>query len=183
MSINVVANSDFSQYSGFFPTEESIITGYLAAAQRVVEDYLGYPLVRSKHFYYKRQLFDSTGILLDNLPVRSIGEFTINGCAPECWDGSFREWGLEYPVRYNDMVYVEYFAGYGTQTATGWDFSDLDPIIRMTILRIASLIHQESQGNIGTTGANLGGVSRTFTNYTNYDKFLKPLNSLRVYPL
>ena len=50
----------------------------------------------------------------------------------------------------------------------------------MTILQIASLMLEESGGNIGITGKTMAENSRTFINYTNYDKWLKKLDPLRI---
>jgi len=53
--------------------------------------------------------------------------------------------------------------------------------IVLTILRIAALLESESNQNIGITGktfAESGG--RTFTNYTNFNKFLFPISRYRL---
>jgi hypothetical protein len=39
---------------------------------------------------------------------------------------------------------------------------------------------QESDGNIGITGKSMSEDSRTYINYTNYDKWLKKLDALRI---
>lgn len=52
--------------------------------------------------------------------------------------------------------------------------------IKSAILRIAALKLMESNGNIGLTGKSYSDNSRSFLNYTNYNKYLTDLWSLRV---
>ena len=47
--------------------------------------------------------------------------------------------------------------------------------IRMAVLRIASLMLAEQGGNIGVTSKSFSDQTRTFVNYSNYNKFLQPL--------
>ena len=49
----------------------------------------------------------------------------------------------------------------------------------MAILRIASLMLSEQGGNIGVTSKSFSDQSRTFVNYSNYNKFLNPLSIYR----
>jgi len=53
--------------------------------------------------------------------------------------------------------------------------------IKITILRIAALLENESGGNIGITGNSFeNGGTRTFVNYTNFGKFLHPISNHRL---
>ena len=45
----------------------------------------------------------------------------------------------------------------------------------MAVLRIASLMLAEQGGNIGVTSKSFSDQTRTFVNYSNYNKFLQPL--------
>jgi len=57
----------------------------------------------------------------------------------------------------------------------------IPPEIISTILRIAALLQTESDGNIGITGKSFGDSgSRTFTNFTNFHKFLFPISRYRL---
>ena len=50
-----------------------------------------------------------------------------------------------------------------------------------TILRIASLLQSESESNIGVTSKSFGDSgSRSFVNYTNFNKFLLPISRYRL---
>ena len=53
--------------------------------------------------------------------------------------------------------------------------------IILTILRIAALLESESNQNIGVTSKTFtDSGSRTFTNYTNFNKFLFPISKYRL---
>jgi hypothetical protein len=53
-------------------------------------------------------------------------------------------------------------------------------VIVVSILRIATLMLSETGGNIGLTGKSFADNSRTFVNYSNYRKYLAPLDSMRI---
>jgi hypothetical protein len=57
----------------------------------------------------------------------------------------------------------------------------LPNIIKLTGLRIAALLQTEGDNNIGVTGKSFGDSgSRTFVNYTNFDKYLLPISKHRL---
>jgi len=61
------------------------------------------------------------------------------------------------------------------------DGNAVPPVIKSAIVRIAALMFQETNGNIGITGKNFGeSGSRTFTNYVNYQKYLMPISNYRL---
>lgn len=183
--INIVSNATFSEYSGYYPGDSTStrISQYLSTAQQVVESYLGYKLVKAEYTEKHRMHWDSEAVLLNNLPVKSVSTFKVNDSVVSASDYTVKYYGIEYPLKSGDKYEVTYTAGYGTLTEGVWDFSDADPAIVSTILRIAALLHAESEGNIGFTGTNLGNSSRTFVNYTSYQKYLTPINGFRVYPV
>ena len=53
-------------------------------------------------------------------------------------------------------------------------------VIKLSIMRIATLMLSETNGNIGLTGKSFADNSRTFINYSNYKKYLEPLDGLRI---
>jgi hypothetical protein len=58
---------------------------------------------------------------------------------------------------------------------------DVPPILKQTILRIATLLLTEADNNIGITSKQFGDSGgRTFINYTNFDKYLNPLSRYRL---
>lgn len=52
-------------------------------------------------------------------------------------------------------------------------------IIKLTIKRIATLLLMEAGENIGVTSKSMPDNSRTFINYTNYFKYLRPIQNYR----
>jgi len=78
---------------------------------------------------------------------------------------------------------VEGYLGYDPEAhpqSELWGTDVLPASIKLSILRIATLMLQETGGNIGLTGKSFGDNSRTFINYSNYRKYLQPLDPIRL---
>lgn len=60
-----------------------------------------------------------------------------------------------------------------------WNADNMPALIKETILRIASLMLMEAGENIGLTGKSFSDNSRSFVSYTNYDKYLRPIQNFR----
>ena len=56
---------------------------------------------------------------------------------------------------------------------------DVPELVRLTVLRIATLMLMEAGENIGVTGKSFADNSRSFISYTNYAKYLYPLQTFR----
>ena len=52
-------------------------------------------------------------------------------------------------------------------------------LVRLTVLRIGTLMLMEAGENIGVTGKSFADNSRSFISYTNYSKYLNPLQTFR----
>ena len=52
-------------------------------------------------------------------------------------------------------------------------------LVRLTVLRIGTLMLMEAGENIGITGKSFADNSRSFISYTNYSKYLNPLQTFR----
>ena len=52
-------------------------------------------------------------------------------------------------------------------------------LVSITILRIATLMLMEAVENIGVSGKSFSDNSRSFISYTNYSKYLNPLQTYR----
>jgi hypothetical protein len=68
----------------------------------------------------------------------------------------------------------------GFEAEEKWEATEIPEVVRLSILRVATLMLSESGGNIGLTGKSFDGNSRTFINYSNYRKYLQPLDPLRT---
>lgn len=60
-----------------------------------------------------------------------------------------------------------------------WQPSEVPEVVRLTILRIATLMLMEGGENIGVSGKSFADNTRTFISYTNYMKYLSPLQTYR----
>ncbi len=62
---------------------------------------------------------------------------------------------------------------------TKWEQNAIPSLIKTTILRIATLMLMEAGENIGISGKSFADNSRSFISYTNYSKYLSPLQTFR----
>ncbi len=60
-----------------------------------------------------------------------------------------------------------------------WTDGAVPEVVKLTILRIATLMLMEGGENIGVTGKSFADNSRTFIQYTNYMKYLTPIQTYR----
>lgn len=174
----IVSVTDFDTYSGNMETSTEVValkTTILTASQQVVEEYLGFSIESSERTDTVSGIGQSK-LYLYALPITTVSSILLSGQEVSASEYSIGDRYLRlnsgvWPVGI-DNVEVEYTAG--------WSASTLPAIIKMTILQIASLMLQETEGNIGITGKSFSENSRTFINYTNFDKWLKKLDVYRV---
>lgn len=62
---------------------------------------------------------------------------------------------------------------------TKWEQNAVPALVKTTILRIATLMLMEAGENIGISGKSFADNSRSFISYTNYSKYLNPLQTFR----
>lgn len=62
---------------------------------------------------------------------------------------------------------------------TKWQPEETPYVIKLTTIRIASLMLEESGGNIGISSKSFADSSRTFISYANYKKYLSPIDTYR----
>lgn len=74
---------------------------------------------------------------------------------------------------------VDGYLGYDSESRWSENPTDRPMSISLSILRIATLMLMEAGGNIGLTGKSFSDNSRTFVSYSNYRKYLQPLDSIR----
>lgn len=169
-----VTIDQFNEYTNNYE-DSNLKSSYIDAAEQVVKDYLGYDPEIKEYSEYVSGIGD-TKLYLNAQPVLMVNELRINDtelpiedftCSGQTIYSVDRR--TAFPAGYNN-IYVSYVAGY----------DDVPGIIQLSILRIASLMLQEAGGNIGLTGKAFGDNSRTFINYSNYEKYLKPLDGIRI---
>lgn len=170
----LVTIDQFNEYSSNY--EDALVKDiFIESAETMVKEYLGYDPTRQT-YHQNISGIGSSRLYLNAQPIVSITSLKIDGVEQSVEDYEvsdfyiYRVDGTESFTSGIDNVEVEYIAGY----------SVIPSSIKLTILRIASLLLQESNGNIGLTGKSFADNSRTFINYADYKKYLKPLDSLKV---
>lgn len=174
----LVSLAEFATYSGDYEDDEKVIKlkiQLLQSAQSVVESYLNYSLSSGLHID-SHIGFNNAVIYLNNKPVSAVNSVTVND--KEFYDYDFNCESIfrtdNKTFRDDDKVVIEYET----------NINAVPPLVKTTILRIATLMLQESGENIGITGKSASdGMSRTYISYSNYDKYLKPLEKYRVFKL
>lgn len=169
----------FCTYTNNYESSEEVDAlkmQYLVSAREVVQNYLGYRL--DIHDVTEYHVFTgSNDFYLRECPPIEVYSVKVNG---ESLPAPFYSLRGDH-VRLNDCchchhgeVEIQYCAG----------FRKIPDLITQTILRIASLLQTESNSNIGITSRSYGtDGSRSFLNFTSFEKYLQPLYPFRTYKL
>ena len=158
----VLTKEELQDYTGVeFEDGNNIADLFIGSAQNIVENYLGYS-IESKEYTKHFELHDSNVIKVGVKNITNVAEITIDGTPVEDYYIDDDKIILKQPVT-SDNIIIKFTAGFST---------DLPAIIKLTVLRIAALLQTESNNNIGISGKSSMDGSRTFINYTNYDKYL-----------
>ena len=95
---------------------------------------------------------------------------TIKNDIPFLIGNNYKVLDDDYYFTRNAKVVIAYTAGWAT----------IPNAIKLATLRIAALMYDEAHGNIGITGKQFADLSKQFINYSNYDKYLRPLSRYRA---
>ena len=158
----VVTKEELLGFTGIeFESGNNIAELFIGAAQNIVENYLGYE-VESKEYIKHFELHSSNVIRCGVKNITAVKEITVDGILVENYYIDDDKIILKQPV-ISDNIIVKFTAGFST---------DLPQIIKLTVLRIAALLQTESNNNIGISGKSFMDGSRTFTNFTDFSKYL-----------
>ena len=158
----VVTKEELLGFTGIeFESGNNIAELFIGAAQNIVENYLGYE-IESKEYIKHFELHSSNVIKCEVKNITAVSEITIDGTLVEDYYIDNDKIILKQPV-ISDNIIVKFTAGFST---------DLPAVIKLTVLRIAALLQTESNNNIGISGKSFMDGSRTFTNFTNFDRYL-----------
>jgi hypothetical protein len=183
--VSYVKIEELKEYSGAHD-EDNLLQNYIDSAEDIVNTYLGYSPTLHNYIHY----FDGTGtheLQLKSKPITHIISIEINGQSIpvsefyNTFNSEFLYYNKIFPSGKRNIK-VEYNAGWGItiddDTANG-DY--LPRIIKMTVLRIASILQSESNSNIGVSSKSFGDSgTRTFINYTDYSKYLLPISIFKI---
>ena len=158
----IVTKEELQGFTGIeFESGNNIAELFIGAAQNIVENYVGYE-VESKEYTKHFALHTSNVIKCGVKNITAVSEITVDGTPVDNYYIDDDKIILKQPV-ISDNIIVTFTAGFST---------DLPQIIKLTVLRIAALLQTESNNNIGISGKSFMDGSRTFTNFTNFDRYL-----------
>ena len=158
----VVTKEELQGFTGVeFESGNNIADLFIGASQNIVENYLGYE-IESKEYTKHFELHSSNIIKCGIKNITVVKEITIDGVPVEDYYIDDDKIILKQPV-ISDNIIVTFTAGFS---------EEVPQIIKLTVLRIAALLQTESNNNIGISGKSFIDGSRTFINYTNFDRYL-----------
>lgn len=158
----IVTKEELQGYTGVeFEVGNNIAELFIGSAQNIVENYLGYE-VESKEYTKHFELHSSNVIKVGVKNITVVSEITVDGAPVEYYYIDDDKIILKQPV-ISDNIIIRFTAGFG---------EDLPAVIKLTVLRIAAILQTESNNNIGISGKSFIDGSRTFTNFTNFDRYL-----------
>lgn len=165
----LVTLTEFNTFMNDYETSvnvDTLKTNCILSAQNIVQNYLNFSLKKQTTKEKFANIYNDF-ICVSGF-ITKINSLTLNGVEINSNDIYFNKHYIKVECYYNYKgieVEIEY--------EVGFDDTDCPEILKLTILQIATLIYMQSNKNIGITGL-LGqdGISRTFINYTNFDKYL-----------
>lgn len=170
--------AQFNAYSGNFNSDTDTValkTNYLMAAEEKVISYLGYDPAQSTRTDIVSGIGDSSLYLkcghIDNVQTLKINGVTVDlSNVTNCLDHLESADGSDIFTQGKNNITCTYVGGWLV----------IPDAIQLCILRIATLLLGESNGNIGVTSRTYEDNSRTFIQYTNWSKYLDAISSYRV---
>jgi hypothetical protein len=183
--MSYVSVDELQKYSNVYG-DYVLQKNYIDSSEGIIKTYLGYsPALHNYH-----QLFDGTGtneLQLKAKPIQTIISVEINGQSIPISDfyfvkdSEFIYYNKTFPQGKRNIK-VEYTAGWGTTIDDDEINSEYLPeIIKMTVLRIATLLQSESDSNIGVTSKSFADSgTRTFINTVNFDKYLIQISNYKL---
>jgi hypothetical protein len=173
--MSYVSVEEFQKYSSVYG-DEVLQQSYVDSVEDIVKNYLGYSPTLHSYTYFglgngsrelqlrARPISTLDSVKIDDVLISNSDFYLLK-------DSEFIYYDKVFPL--DSKIKIEYTAGYLD--------ADLPQIIKMTVLRIASILQAESDGNVGVQSKSFADSgTRTFTNYTNFDKFLLPLSSYKL---
>lgn len=175
----IVELSSFNAYSGNYEDSPEVLLckeTFLKSSEEIVKDYLGFDPELKEYteelegnlkrglWLGARNILEVSSVLLDGHELPT-DEYKLKG------DKLFATSKSQGPFTHG-LFTVTYTAG--------WKTESMPSVIVLSILRLATLMLTEGNGNIGLTGKSFTDNSRTFVNYSNYRKYLQPLDGLRI---
>lgn len=172
----LVTLTEFNTFMNDYETSDNVNalkTNCILSAQKIVQNYLNYELEE------KTILESFTNIYNDFICVKNyitkINSLVLDSVEVNSSNITYDKYYI-YITNYTNYKGIDVKVSYDT----GYNSDTCPELIKLTILQIGTLIYMQTNKNIGITGL-LGqdGISRTFINYTNFDKYLINLNGYK----
>ena len=170
----------FNAYSGNYedsPESTEMKKTFLLSAEEIVSSYLAYHPEEKLYADVTLTGMDKNYVLLPTRPIKELLEITVDGEEIRSDEVLLIDDRIRFKKRSRIFKKKSEIA---VSYKGGWNVDDMPAVIRLSIMRIATLMLSETGGNIGLTGKSFADNSRTFINYSNYKKYLEPLDGLRI---
>lgn len=171
----LITTTELQKFTGVFPEDDFDLQDvYVGSANDTVINYLGYNPEKETYTKY----FDGDGkniLYLPHMHVTSVTSVSIDGAAVNTFIVD------DNKIVLTDGVFSKGIANIQIAYVAGWESVDIPASIKHAALRIAGLMQQEGQNNIGLTGKTIPNEgSRTFYNFTNFNKYLLPISAYKL---
>ena len=177
----ILTITEFNTYSGNYEASEAVValkTSMLKSAQEIVSNHIGFDPESAQRTDWISPIGNNRLYLFAH-PITAVSSVEVNGVSIPATDYTIHDRYL----RLNSGVWPEGEETVKVTYTAGWSASGnnaMPEIIKQTILEIATLKLLQAGENIGVTGKSFGENSRTFINYTNFDKWLKNLDEYKI---
>lgn len=176
----IVTVEAFNAYSGNYEDSVEAVDlkkTFLESAEEIISSYLSYHPEEMQYFDIPLVGTGEQHLLLPTRNIKELLQLSIDGEEINTDEVlllddriRFKNHGCIFPK--GRHVLLSYRGG--------WRNEEMPSVIKLSIMRIATLMISETNGNIGLTGKSFADNSRTFINYSNYKKYLEPLDGLRI---
>jgi len=172
--MSYITIDDLRKYTGSYDEDNATLQICINSAEQIINDYVGFQCEPQEYSITLSGI--GTERLLVNYPIQEITELYIDDVEQSVDEYSINgRWIIRNDGR---SVFTEGINNIRLTFVGG--YTDIPDIFKLTALRIAALLALESQGNIGITNKSFADGSRTFINYTNFNKYLAPLDRFKV---
>ena len=170
----------FNAYSSNYEDSAEAValkTMFLESAEEIVSSYLSYNPSEKMYLDLALTGTGKSHLLLPSRPIKELlllfeNDEEIKSDELYLMDDRISFKDRHTVFRKGSNISISYIGG--------WKKEEMPAVIRLSIMRIATLMLSETGGNIGLTGKSFADNSRTFINYSNYKKYLEPLDGLRI---
>ena len=171
----LITVEDLQKFTSVIPDDEYDLQDiYVGSAIDAVVNYLGYNPESAE--YTKHFDGDGTGILY--LPHMHVTEVTSVSIDDTVIDNFIVD---DNKIVLRNGIFTKGYSNIEVSYSAGWNDTNMPYSIKHAALRIAGLMQQEGQNNIGLTGKTIPNEgSRTFYNFTSYNKYLLPISAYKL---